>query len=408
MQEDEMDRVDIAIVGGGLAAAATAESYRASGGTGSVTIFTDEPDLPAHRPPLSKEFLRGDDDLDRVYVHPADFYREKKIGVRLNSRVDRIRVEDTQLVLDEGERVSWDKLVLATGARSRTLKLPGSELPGLHYLRSVRSAQALRAAYAGAESAVIIGAGFIGMEVAATLTQKGVSCTVIEMASRIWPALVPEATASFMQRYFESKGVQFLFNTGVEALEGDGRVESVALSHGRSVRADLVVAGVGAALNVELAENAGLQVDRGVVVDSMFRSSHPAVYAVGDIANFPDPIGGSLHLEHWDNALAQGRALGQILAGRPHPFEHVAYFFSDLFDLSLNMVGYPVGWDDVDVRGDMEDGSFTTVYIKEGRTRAALMVNDDDQLDYWTTAVASYAPIESVRPPRRELAGVQS
>jgi 3-phenylpropionate/trans-cinnamate dioxygenase ferredoxin reductase subunit len=399
-----MDRVNIAIVGGGLAGAAAAESYRRAGGEGSVAIFTQESDLPVHRPPLSKEYLRGDETLDKVYVHPAEFYGESNIGVYLNSPVERISVDDKQLRLAGGETVTWDKLVLATGARPRTLRIPGSELPGIHYLRSLRSAQELQAAYAGARNAVIIGAGFIGMEVAATLTQKGVACTVIEMAPRIWPALVPEPTATFIQRYFESKGVRFLLNTGVEALEGDGRVQSVITSNGTSIPADLVVAGVGAALNVELAENAGLQIDRGVVVDALFRTSQPDVYAVGDIANFPDPVAGRVHLEHWDNALAQGRAVGRTLAGQPEPFQHVAYFFSDLFDLSLNMVGYPAGWDEIEVRGDSRSGKFTTVYMKDRRTRAALMVNDDADFDRWTALVASQSPLESAQSAQPVLA----
>jgi 3-phenylpropionate/trans-cinnamate dioxygenase ferredoxin reductase subunit len=396
-----MDRVDIAIVGGGLAAAAAAESYRQAGGAGDVTIFTQDPDLPVHRPPLSKAYLRGDETLESVYVHPAQFYRDHEIAVRLNSRVERIDPTDKQLFLEGGETVAWDKLVLATGARSRHLQIPGSGLPGLHYLRSLGSAHELQAAYADAKTAVIIGAGFIGMEVAATLTQQGVFCTVIEMGPRMWPALVPEVTSSYIQRYFEAKGVRFLLNTGVEALEGDGQVQSVALSNGTSVPADLVVAGVGAALNVELAAEAGLRVDRGVVVDDLFRTSSLDVYAVGDIANFPDPIVGQIHLEHWDNALAQGRAVGQTLAGRPEPFRHVAYFFSDLFDLSLNMVGYPAGWDDIEVRGDVEAGTFTTVYVRHGRVRAALMVNDDADFDHWTSVVAAETAIEGMKSSAR-------
>jgi 3-phenylpropionate/trans-cinnamate dioxygenase ferredoxin reductase component len=396
-----MDRLDIAIVGGGLAAAAAAESYRQAGGAGDVTIFTQDPDLPVHRPPLSKAYLRGDETLESVYVHPAQFYRDHGITVRLNSQVERIDPTDKQLFLEGGEAVAWDKLVLATGARSRHLQIPGSDLPGLHYLRSLGSAQELQAAYADAKTAVIIGAGFIGMEVAATLTQQGVFCTVIEMAPRMWPALVPEVTSSYIQRYFEAKGVRFLLNTGVEALEGDGQVQSVALSNGTSVPADLVVAGVGAALNVELAAEAGLRVDRGVVVDDLFRTSSLDVYAVGDIANFPDPIVGQIHLEHWDNALAQGRAVGQTLAGRPEPFRHVAYFFSDLFDLSLNMVGYPAGWDDIEVRGDVEAGTFTTVYVRHGRVRAALMVNDDADFDHWTSVVAAETAIEGMKSSAR-------
>jgi 3-phenylpropionate/trans-cinnamate dioxygenase ferredoxin reductase component len=400
-----MDRVCIAIVGGGLAAATAAESYRTVGGAEDVTIFSQEPDLPVHRPPLSKAYLRGDETLDQVYVHAAQFYHEHGIAVRLNSRVERLDLADTRLFLEGGEAVAWDKLVLATGARSRHLRIPGSDLPGLHYLRSLSSAHELQAAYAGANTAVIIGAGFIGMEVAATLTQRGVCCTVVEMAPRMWPALVPEPTATFVQRYFEAKGVKFLFSTGVDVLEGDGRVRSVVLSNGTSIPADLVVAGVGATLNVELAEDAGLRMDHGVMVDDLFRTSYPDVYAVGDIANFPDPIAGHIHLEHWDNALAQGRAVGGTLAGQPEPFRHVAYFFSDLFDLSLTMVGYPAGWDDIEVHGDPKDCAFTTVYSQQGKVRAALMINDEAHSDHWTSIVAAGVSSEDVKsPPRLALA----
>jgi 3-phenylpropionate/trans-cinnamate dioxygenase ferredoxin reductase component len=387
--EYEMNRLDIAIVGGGLAAAATAETYRKEGGDGTVAIFTQDADLPVHRPPLSKEYLRGDESLDKVYVHPEDFYSENHIAARLESHVTRIDADEKKLRVSADETVTWDKLVLATGARPRRLQVPGSELNGIYYLRSLRSAQELQAAYGDVRTAVIIGAGFIGMEVAATLTQKGVHCTVVNTAPRVWPALVPEATASFIQRKFESQGVRFLFNTSVKALEGDGRVKSVVLGDDTSLPADLVVVGVGAVLNVELAENAGLAVDHGVVVDELFRTSHPDVYAIGDIANFPDPIAGRIHLEHWDNALAHGRALGKTLAGRPDPFRHVAYFFSDMFDLSLNMIGYPTGWDHVEFRGDLESGKFTTVYSKNGTIRAALMINDDADFDNWTERVAA-------------------
>jgi 3-phenylpropionate/trans-cinnamate dioxygenase ferredoxin reductase subunit len=389
--EDEMDQLDIAIVGGGLAAAAAAEAYRKKGGDGTLAIFTQESDLPVHRPPLSKEYLRGDESLDKVYVHPEDFYGEHRITVRLESHVERIDLEAKRIWLSGDESVSWDKLVLATGASPRRLRVPGSELKGIYYLRSLRSAQELQAGYNGVRTAVIIGAGFIGMEVAATLTQKGIACTVVDTAPRVWPALLPERASSFIQQVFESHGVRFLFNNSVKALEGDGRVQSVTLGDGTSLPTDLVVVGVGAALNVELAENAGLALDKGVVVDELFRASHPDVYAIGDIANFPDPIAGRIHLEHWDNALAQGRALGKTLAGGHEPFRHVAYFFSDLFDLSLNMIGYPTGWDHVELRGDLETGKFTTMYSKNGIVRAALMINDDGDFDSWTERVAAGA-----------------
>jgi 3-phenylpropionate/trans-cinnamate dioxygenase ferredoxin reductase component len=385
----------IVIVGGGLAAAAAAESYRSAGGDVPVTILSADADRPVHRPPLSKEYLRGDATLDSVYVHHADFYTEQDIDLRLNTRVVAIDREAGEVVLAEGERIAYGTLVLATGARSRTVQLPGATLPGTFSLRSLASAEALKLTFADAARAVIVGAGFIGMEVAATLTQRGVRTTVVEMAPRMWQALVPPVVSDFVQSYYRDRGVDFRFSSGVRAIEGDGRVERVVLGTGESLEADLVVVGVGAELNTGLAEHAGLAVERGVTVDEFFQTSDPRIYAIGDIASFPDPVAGRIHLEHWDNALSQGRALGQTLAGKQSGFHHTAYFFSDLFDLSLNMVGYPSGWDDVIVRGDPADRQFTVVYLREGRVRAALMINDDEHMDAWTRMVDARQPADA-------------
>lgn len=392
----------IVIVGGGLAGAVAAESYRKAGGEEDLTIISADSDLPVHRPPLSKEYLRGDEDLEKVHVHPAGFYDEQRITIRLGARVEAIDREAREIVLSDGERVPYGTLVLATGARPRRLPVPGGDLPGVHLLRSLRSSDELRDAYAGAKRAVIIGAGFIGIEVAASLTQKGVSVTVVEMAPRMWSAIVPPVVSDFVQHYFSARGVDFRFDAGVRAVEGDGRAQRVVLASGETLEADLVVAGVGAVLNAELAEKAGLPVERGVLVDEYFRTSDPSIYAIGDIANFPDPIGGRVHLEHWDNALNQGRAMGEILAGHHEPFRHVAYFFSDLFDLSLNMVGYPAGWDDVLVRGDPSEDRFTTVYVKGGVVRAALMINDDEHFDAWTRLVEARQPVRQSLHNRNE------
>lgn len=379
----------IVIVGGGLAGAAVAESYRKAGGTDRLLIVSADDELPVHRPPLSKEYLRGDEILENVYVHPASFYLEQQIDVRLGTRVDAIDRAADEIVLSGGERIAYRTLVLATGARSRSLPVPGAELSGVFYLRSLRSSDELRRAYSGARRAVIIGAGFIGMEVAATLARRGISCTVIEMGPRAWPAIVPPLVSEFIHRYYHERGVNLRFNVSVQRIEGEGTVERVVLSDGEILAADLVVAGVGAALNTELAADAGLQVERGVVVDERLRTADPHIYAVGDIANFPDPIGGRTHLEHWDNALHQGRFLGEVLAGSSHTYEHVPYFFSDLFDLSLNMIGYSSGWDEVVLRGNPADDSFTVIYGKSGIIRAALMVNDDEYFNAWTRLVGT-------------------
>lgn len=391
-----MDRNAIVIVGGGLAGAATAEQYRTSGGDGTVTLISQDADFPVHRPPLSKEYLRGDGDRAGVFVHPPDFYARNRIDVRLSTPVEDLDLTSRQVVLADGSAIGFDTLVLATGARPRLLSVPGADLPGVFYLRSLASADQLRHAYQDAEQVVLIGAGFIGMEVAASLTQQGVSCTVVEFFPRIWSRLVPAVVSDFIQRYYEAKGVTFRLGAGVTALTGDERVRAVTLDSGEVLPADVVVAGVGALLNTGLAERAGLAVDNGIVVDELFRTAHPEVYAVGDVANFPDPIGGRMHLEHWDNALAQGRALGATIAGVPAPFEHVAYFFSDLFDISLNMIGYPGAWNDIIVRGDPDAGRFTTLYLRDGVVRAVLMLNDDGQFDAWTELVKAQAPVAAL------------
>lgn len=394
-----MDKANVVIVGGGLAGAAAAESYRKSGGAGSVMLVSADPDLPVHRPPLSKEYLRGDAALDSVFVQPETFYHDNHIELRLRSGVERIELTDKRIVLDDGATVAFDTLVLATGARPRRLSIPGGDLHGVHYLRSLKSAQRLRGEYADVDRAVIIGAGFIGMEVAATLTQRGVACTIVEMAPTIWTRLMPPVAAEFVQRHFQERGVQFRFGVGVQALAGDDHVRTVVLDDGTRLPADLVIAGVGALLNTRLGEDVGLEADRGIVVDEYLRTSHPDVYAIGDIASFPDPIAGRIHLEHWDNALNQGRTVGKTLAGDSTEFHHVAYFFSDLFDLSLNMIGYPEGWDDVIVRrrqtGEhIDEAPFTIVYGRNGVVRAALMVNDDEHFDTWTELIQSSAPID--------------
>jgi 3-phenylpropionate/trans-cinnamate dioxygenase ferredoxin reductase subunit len=386
----------IVIVGGGLAGAVAAESYRKAGGDAPVTIISQDLDLPVHRPPLSKEYLRGDEERHKVFVHPDGFYEEQRIEVRTGTKVESLDLAGKRVLLAGGEAVPFEKLVLATGARPRRLPVPGADLPGVFTLRSLRSSEDIRAAYGRAERAVIIGAGFIGMEVAATLTRRGVACTVVEALPRMWARIVPPAVADFIQRSFEERGVTFRFGKGVAAIEGDDRARFVRLEGGEELPADVVVAGVGVQLNTGLAETSGLPVERGIVVDEQFRTAHPDVFAIGDVASFPDPIGGRLHLEHWDNALQQGRAVGATLAGSSAPFDHVAYFFSDLFDLSLNMIGYPEGWDDIIVRGDPDTGKFTAIYVREGVLRAALMINDDAQFDAWPELIKAHTTVAGV------------
>lgn len=252
-----------------------------------------------------------------------------------------------------------------------------------------------------AHGAVIIGAGFIGIEVASSLTQIGVRCTIVEVGRRIWPTLVPDSVAAFVQPLYADKGVDFRFSRKVVAQKGDTRVGSVVLDDGEMVLADLVVAGIGAILNTKLAEGAGLTVDHGVQVDSYLRTSHPDGYAIGDIANFPDPVVGYVHIEHFDSAIAQGNAVGTTLARHPTAFNEISSFYSDVFDLSLNLVGYPLEWDAIQVQpptGSPPRAPFTITYAKEKVLRAALMVNDSTRQQAWEVLIRDRAPA-GAQPP---------
>lgn len=392
-----MRHVDIAIVGGGLAGAVAAESYRAAGGEGSVLLLSADRDLPVHRPPLSKGYLRGEESRASLYVHAEDFYRDAGIELGLDTTVVELRRAQRAITTAGGETISYGEAVLATGATPRQAPVPGSRLEGVFSLRSLEQAEALREAASHAHHALIVGAGFIGLEVAASLVQRGLECTVVEMAPRIWPRLVGEETAAYLRRYCEQRGISFIFGHGIAALEGNGQVDSVLLDDGRRLAADLVVVGVGVTLNTSLAARSGLPVDNGVAVDTYLRTGDPHVYAIGDIASFPDPTGGVIHLEHWDNALAQGRALGKTLAGQAEPFAHCAYFFSDIFDLSLSMLGYPTGADETTRRGDPAGDRFTDLYVRDGRLRAALMVNGERDLESWRHLIDSQAPVSGAQ-----------
>jgi 3-phenylpropionate/trans-cinnamate dioxygenase ferredoxin reductase subunit len=375
-----MERYDIVIIGGGVAGASAAAKYRKVGGDGRILVVSADPDLPVNRPPLSKDYLLGEEPLGTVFVHPAAFYWENQIDLLLDTPVRELDLQAKEVHLADGEVLGFATAVLATGARSRRLSLKGGTLPGAFYLRSLASSQLLRRACQDARRAVLIGGGFIGMEVASVLTQRGVECTVLDTGPRVWPRVVPEIVSAFIEGYYRDHGVTLRFGQRVNELRGGDHVEAVVLESGESHPADLVVAGVGAVLNLGLATAAGLAVDRAIVVDEYLRTSHPDVYAIGDLTSFPDPIAGRLHVEHWDNALDQGEALGTTLAGRPSAFDRVAQFFSDVFDLDLNIVGYTDDWDTIIVRsqdnaGKLRSVPFRVIYVKEGVVRAVLLVN---------------------------------
>jgi 3-phenylpropionate/trans-cinnamate dioxygenase ferredoxin reductase component len=300
-----------------------------------------EDQFPYDRPPLSKEYLAGKMKSRELFFRADSYFARNKVEVFRGRRAQSIDVSRRTVVLDDGRELSYGSLLLATGGTVRKLELPGSDLAGILYLRSLQDCEAIRSAAKGSKKVAIIGGGFIGCEVAATLTRRGLKVTLIEVAPRLLSAAIDEETARWVQDYHSKKGVKILTSTKVAGYRGkDGRVNGVELERGKVIPADFVVVGVGITLNTELADNAGLKVDRGIVVDEHLKTSADGVYAAGDVARFYSPIFKRyLRLEHVDVAQKQGAVVGMNMAGTEKSFDELPYFFSNQFDLEINAFG---------------------------------------------------------------------
>lgn len=370
----------IVIVGGGLAAARVVQSYREAGGQDELALVSSDAWPPYHRPPLSKGFLRGEAEAEDALVQAAGDYAQAGVDLRLETRVERVDVEQREVGLETGEPIPWTRLVIATGARPRRLPVPGADLSGVHVYRTIDDASAVRAAAESAERAVVIGGGFIGMETAASLCRRGLRVTQVDQAPRLFAALgVPEVSAS-LERLYRERGVDVILGDAIARFDGDGELRGAATKGGRSIDAELAVVGIGVEPWTDLLDGTGIDVDDGVVVDERFQTSIPGVYAVGDVARFYDPVfGHARRVEHWSNADHHGRRLGGLLAGEDTPYDHVAYFFTELFGTKIGVLGDPDGgFDDVVVRGSLEDGKVLALYLRDGRLVAALLSGQDD------------------------------
>jgi 3-phenylpropionate/trans-cinnamate dioxygenase ferredoxin reductase component len=348
-----------AIVGGGAATATAAEAIRGRDADGSLAIFTREWAPPYQRPPLSKEFLQNRAPLLDALMFPAAWYLEKNIELHSGLEVTRVNPLQKRLETNGGE-VGYERLLLATGAAPRTLKIPGADLDGVYTLRSYLDAERLRGVRASAQRVVLIGSGFIGMEVAASLRSGGCDVTVVEITSALYARFGAQVSA-YAKSLFDKHGVETIFNASVASIEGQERVTGVTLSDGRRIEANAVVVGVGAAPDVALAQGAGLQVDDGIVVDDRLRTSAADIYAAGDVARFPGAAGRPIRVEHFDNAYASGATAGANMAGADERHMYVPFFWSDVFELSFEFVGDP-GPDSKIVEGTLESGSFVVEY----------------------------------------------
>jgi NADPH-dependent 2,4-dienoyl-CoA reductase/sulfur reductase-like enzyme len=349
-------------------------------GRGELAIISADNVLPYERPPLSKGFLAGREDEASVFISDRAFYDEHGIAVHLATVVENVDVQRKRLRPHAGEEVGFEKLLIATGARVRTLTVPGATLDGILYLRSLDDAKRIRAHAAGARRAVVIGAGFIGMEVASVLAQQGIETTMVFPDERVWQRFFTPEISAFFRRYYEGRGVSFAAGESITSFAGEGRLSAVITRSGRQVPADLVVAGIGVVPATDAFERSGLQLDNGVVVNQYLEASVPDVYAAGDVANYYDVIfDRQRRVEHWDNAVEQGRHAARLLIGDRAPFVHVPYFFSDVFDLSYEFWGDTAGADEVVHRGNLENGRFSAWWLKEGQLIAAFVMNRPDE-----------------------------
>lgn len=373
----------VGIVGANIAGASTAEMLRRLGYDGRITLIGAETELPYERPPLSKEFLAGQFDEERLTLRPRAFYDEQRIELWLGQRATALDAATRTITLASGERPRFDRLVLATGSELMPFPVPGVDLPGVYALRTLADAHTLRAALrAGASQggrAVVIGAGFIGSEVAAACRMAGMDVTLIEMLPvPLERALGPEMGA-LLADVHRARGVEVLTGETVTAIRGTARAEEVVTGSGARIPHAFVVVGTGVRPALGWLAGSGLAIENGVVVDAFCETSAPGIFAAGDIANWPyQPAATApalrVRLEHWDNALRQGETVARNLLGEGVAYHHIPYFWSDQYDLKLQFVGYTPVWDEMVVRGTPPE-SFVAFYLREGRVRAAFSSN---------------------------------
>jgi 3-phenylpropionate/trans-cinnamate dioxygenase ferredoxin reductase component len=391
--------VEFVIIGGGVAAAKAAEGLRAAGGEGTAVVLTAEPELPYERPPLSKAFLRGEAGRDETRTHDEAWYRDHDVEVLLATRASALEVATRTVTTEVGDQLHYGSgLVLATGAQPVHLGLPGEELEGVYYLRTVDDAERLRAAISRAETMVILGGGFIGAEVAASATQMDTRVTLLERGDTIWTRAVGPEMGRFFEAFLRDRGVHVRTRTTADRLEGGEAVQAVVLPDGTRLHADVVVIGVGVRPDTRLAEQAGLSVDNGVLVDQQLRAAE-GVWAAGDVANAEHPLFGRIRIEHWAEALNQGLLAGRNLAGAGERYERVPYFYSDQFDLSMSYLGHVREWDELVVRGSREvkEPKFLAWYLRDGVPRAALIVNAWDAEDPVREVIRRARPVPADR-----------
>jgi 3-phenylpropionate/trans-cinnamate dioxygenase ferredoxin reductase subunit len=365
----------VIIIGAGQAGGQTAICLRQNGFEGAITLIGDEAYVPYERPPLSKSFLAGDVAEERMFMRPEAFYAEKNITLTQRTTVARIDRTNKCVHLADGRELAYSKLVFATGGRVRKMTCPGADLPGIHYLRNIDDVRGFREKMTEGLKLVIVGGGYIGLEVAAVARKRGCAVTVLEMLPLVLNRVVAPEMSRFYTDVHRAAGVEIRTSTAVTAFEGNGKVERVICGT-ECIAADLVIVGIGIVANVELAAAAGLAVDNGIVVDECTRTEDPDIFAAGDCTNhFNVAVGSRLRLESVPNALAQGRAAALAALGKPEAVTEVPWFWSDQYDLKLQMTGLSQSGDQIVIRGDMAARKFSACYLRDGVFVACQAVN---------------------------------
>lgn len=366
----------VVVAGAGHAAGQTIISLRQGGFAGRIMLVGEEPYLPYQRPPLSKKFLAGELDLPRLLLRQEKFYAEHQVEVLLNTRVTRIDPGSHAVELSTGKSLVYSKLVIATGSRAREVQLPGHRLAGIHYLRTVEDVDRIRDQFRPGASLVIVGAGYIGLEVAAVAITHGLKVTVVELADKVMARGEAPPVSDFFARVHREAGVDIRCNTGIRSFAGETRLQGVTTSDGVELHADLAIVGIGILPNVELAEAAGLPCNNGIMVDEFCRTSDPDILAVGDCTNHPNRLlGRRLRLESVHNAQEQAKTAAATILGGLEPYAQIPWFWSDQYDIKLQIVGLSSQSDQAVIRGDPDSRSFAIFFLNEGRLTSVYAIN---------------------------------
>jgi 3-phenylpropionate/trans-cinnamate dioxygenase ferredoxin reductase subunit len=386
---------NVVIAGAGHAAGQVVATLRQKKFAGRITLIGEESWFPYQRPPLSKKFLAGTMPAERLYFKPESFYDEPNIDVQLKTRITAVDPATHSVSTVDGRTFSYDFLILATGSRPRELAVPGADLNGVHYLRSIDDVNRIRADLESPRRIVIIGAGYIGLEVAAVTAQLGHEVTVVEMAERVMSRVVSPELSQYYQDVHSANGVQLKLATGVSGLSGEDNVETVDLDTGESLPADIVVVGIGIVPNVELAATAGLEISNGIVVDDHCQTREPNIYAIGDCTWHPNALlDTELRLESVHNALEQAKTAAGNICGDDLRYAQVPWFWSDQYDLKLQIAGLSQGYDEVVIRGNMQEHSFACLYLRQGQLIAVDAVNRPKDFVQSKPLIASHAVID--------------